>query len=351
MPGDILMPFNAGSPQEARAQVNRQQRQHADFIKIILTPRAAFFAAVDEAKRLGLPTAGHLPPDVSPLEASKAGFGSIEHFGTGNPFWLDCSVDHAALWGVKTNDASIPWWVMRVPVLGDFAMSKVQGRLINPTEFDSPATVALRQRALDSFDIGQCRALAKVFRANTTWQVPTLVRLRAQELADLPEYQTDPALANMSDATKTTWRQSTAQFHALAPAMRATFRETYQQRLAVIAVWDAEQVPMMTGTDGKGDVPGQALHQEFRELAKAGLSPLKILQMTTIEPARFLGRAKSMGKIAPGMAADIVLLDANPLSHVENLGSVSAVVRRGHYVPRSQLDQIVTDLRKKAGMT
>ena len=64
--------------------------------------------------------------------------------------------------------------------------------------------------------------------------------------------------------------------------MRATFRETYQQRLAVIAVWDAERVPMMTGTDGKGDVPGQALHQEFRELAKAGLSPLKILQMTTI---------------------------------------------------------------------
>ena len=106
---------------------------------------------------------------------------------------------------------------------------------------------------------------------------------------------------------------------------------------------------MMTGTDGKGDVPGQALHQEFRELAKAGLSPLKILQMTTIEPARFLRRAKSMGKIAPGMAADIVLLDADPRRLVENLGSVSAVVRRGRYVSRSQLDQVVTDLRKKLG--
>jgi len=124
---------------------------------------------------------------------------------------------------------------------------------------------------------------------------------------------------------------------------------TYQQRLAVIAVWDAERVPMMTGTDGRGDVPGQALHQEFRELAKAGLSPLKILQMTTIEPARFLRRAKSMGKIAPGMAADIVLLDADPRRLVENLGSVSAVVRRGRYVSRSQLDQVVTDLRKKLG--
>jgi hypothetical protein len=87
------LPSNARSPEEARAQVNRQHRQHADFIKIILLPRAAFFAVIDDAKRLGLPTAGHLPPDISPSEAPTAGFGSIEHFGTGSPFWFDCSVD------------------------------------------------------------------------------------------------------------------------------------------------------------------------------------------------------------------------------------------------------------------
>jgi imidazolonepropionase-like amidohydrolase len=160
--------------------------------------------------------------------------------------------------------------------------------------------VALRQRALDSFDIERCRALARAFKTNNTWQVPTLVRLRTQELADLPEYETDPSLANMSDDQKKTWRESTAQFHAFPPAMRATFRETYQRRLAVIALWYSEGVPMMAGTDGKGDVPGQALQQEFAELAKAGLSPLKILQMATIEPARFLGRMQSMGRIARG---------------------------------------------------
>jgi imidazolonepropionase-like amidohydrolase len=68
------------SPKEARAEVDRQKRQNADFIKIILAPCPAFFAAINEAHRLGLPTAGHLPPDVSPLEASRAGFDSIEHF-------------------------------------------------------------------------------------------------------------------------------------------------------------------------------------------------------------------------------------------------------------------------------
>jgi hypothetical protein len=98
MPGDLLFPFNAGSPKEARAAVDLQKRQHADFIKIILAPRPAFFAAIDEAHGLGLPTAGHLPPDVSPLEASMAGFDSIEHFGTGNPFWIECSFDPFGVW-------------------------------------------------------------------------------------------------------------------------------------------------------------------------------------------------------------------------------------------------------------
>ncbi len=104
---------------------------------------------------------------------------------------------------------------------------------------------------------------------------------------------------------------------------------------------------MMAGTDGKGDIPGQALQQEFAGLAKAGLSPLKILQMTTVEPARFLGRTQSMGRIAPGMGADIVLLTADPLARVENLGAVSAVVRGGRYFPRGTLDQIVSDMQTR----
>lgn len=345
MPGELLMPFNAGSPEEARAEVDRQKRQHADFIKIILVPRSAFFAAIDQANRLGLPTAGHLPPDVSPLEASKAGFSSIEHFGTGNPLWIECSSNSVELRRVKTEDAETPWWIMRIPVVGDIVMKRVNSQLINPTVNDSPATVSLRQRALDSFDIGRCRTLARAFKANNTWQVPTLVRLRTQELADLPEYETDPALANMSEDTKTTWRESVAQFHSLPTAMRATFRDTYKLRLAVVALWNDEGVRMMTGTDGKGDVPGQALRQEFAELAKAGLTPLKILQMTTVEPARFLGRTKTMGLVAPGMDANIVLLSADPLARVENLSSVSGVVHHGQYFSRRRLDQNVIELR------
>lgn len=45
----------------------------------------------DTWRRLGLQR-----QNVSPLEASSAGFNSIEHFGTGNPFWIECSSDPAS---------------------------------------------------------------------------------------------------------------------------------------------------------------------------------------------------------------------------------------------------------------
>lgn len=55
----------------------------------------------------------------------------------------------------------------------------------------------------------------------------------------------------------------------------------------------------------------------------------------------------NMGRIAPGMGADIVLLAADPLVRVKNLGAVSAVVRRSRYLPRGNLDQIVSSMRSR----
>ena len=70
---------------------------------------------------------------------------------------------------------------------------------------------------------------------------------------------------------------------------------------------------MLAGSDSGGaawEVPGIALHQEFDELAKAGLPPLRILQMTTWDAADFLGATDVMGTVDAGKHADLVLLDA-----------------------------------------
>ncbi|GAO77467.1 amidohydrolase family enzyme [Sphingopyxis sp. C-1] len=331
MPGELLTPLNAFAPGPARATIKAQHEEGADFIKIIMMPRPAFFAAVEEAHRLGLRTAGHIPSSVSMSEAIAAGYDSIEHFGTGNAIWVACARPGTP--APPTSSAG--------PLA---ALTRGPGYLLNPAAAESEEAVQQRQLLLNAFDEDTCRKSAHTMLAKPVWQVPTLVRLRTQELADAPEYQSDPALANMTDEAIAAWRASVERFKALPSASRDTFRQSYALRLRIVSLWNAEGVSMMTGTDGKLEVPGQSLQQEFGELAKAGLSPLRILQMTTTDPARYLGR-KDMGRIVPGAPADVVLLDANPLVAATNLGKIAFVVRNGKSWSKDHLARNVEEQR------
>jgi hypothetical protein len=62
----------------------------------------------------------------------------------------------------------------------------------------------------------------------------------------------------------------------------------------------------------------------------------RFTQMTTLNPAEFLGRTGTMGSIEVGKNADIVLLDGNPVKSLQNLHNISGVVRAGSFDPRAQ---------------
>jgi imidazolonepropionase-like amidohydrolase len=69
-----------GTAAQARQAVERLARDGVDFVKIYSwLPRDAFFAIAAEARRAGLPVAGHVPNSVTAAEASAAGQKSIEH--------------------------------------------------------------------------------------------------------------------------------------------------------------------------------------------------------------------------------------------------------------------------------
>src|SRR5262249_42865203 len=71
---------SVATAEEARQAVRTSKEQGADFIKVYsrLT-KDAFFAIAEETKKLGIPFAGHVPVQISALEASEAGQRSIEH--------------------------------------------------------------------------------------------------------------------------------------------------------------------------------------------------------------------------------------------------------------------------------
>jgi len=341
MPGSLLTPFNVGSADRVTDEIRQQKNQGADFIKVGLVSPEVFFAAIAEGKRVGLPVLGHLQAGVDAAKASQAGFRSIEHLGPGDSIWIGCSTEGAALLADAAQHPAMKAPPIKIPAFVEkMLMKRLQKRLINPAAFDDAASTTRLQRAFDTYSEAKCRALAKIFVANETWNVPTLVRLRTQELADSPEYLSDPALPYIALESVKAWREVTDTFHKLPPAMHATYREAYQRQLALTKLFDDAGVRMMVGTDGGGQAPGQSIHQEFDELAKAGLPPFKILQMTTLNPAEFLGRTATMGSIEVGENADIVLLDGNPVESVQNLHNLSGVVRAGFYYSQADLDAL-----------
>ena len=58
-------------------------------------------------------------------------------------------------------------------------------------------------------------------------------------------------------------------------------------------------------------------------------------------PEKFLGFDGWTGSILAGRAADLVLLDADPLKDIANTKKISAVVVKGKYLPRSELDGLL----------
>ena len=103
-------------------------------------------------------------------------------------------------------------------------------------------------------------------------------------------------------------------------------------------------VPFLAGTDTPAGVyvfPGFSLQQELQRFVAAGFTPLEALKTATLNPAIFFGREKELGTVDTGKFADLVLLDANPLTDIRNTQKISAVVVRGRYLARTDLDALL----------
>lgn len=345
LPGTIITGPRFVAPDAAVAEVRSQKAQGADFIKAIDLPPPALFAAHAEAKADGLIVTGHLSPTVDVRQAAAMGMDGVEHLGPRESILLGCSSQETAL---RTDPPSAPHRAPDAPAKGGPAVAPagppspaMMARiLVNPIAFTPPAAFARYAKVLDSYDAAKCRELADEFTQRRMWQTPTLIRLRTMEIGDDPAYVNDANLRYVSRANRELWLSVAQQFHATigAPA-RVELNRLFNAQLALTKLFYDRHVPMMAGSDLGGGfvVAGYGLHQEFDLLARAGLPPLAVLQMTTLNGATFLGREATMGTVEPGKIADLVLLDANPIASVANLHRVSAVVHDGRFYSADDL--------------
>jgi Amidohydrolase family len=338
LPGALLTPLNAGTIGAAVAAVRAQAAAGADFVKIALITPDVFYPAVAEARKLGIPVAGHLPSGIDPSRASRAGIRAIEHLGPGLTIIAGCSTDEVSLAEAIAGLPALRLPSVKLPFMERILMRVLRKVVINPVNRLTPAEVEILQQAVDTFSEQRAAELAGQFAADGTWQVPTLIRLRTQYLCDAPEFSDDPDLQYMAGPTVKSWQGATGTFtRKFPPLSRTTFRDAYDVLLRMTKIFHDGGVRMLAGSDAVGaawEVPGPSLHREFDELARAGLPPLRILQMATSDAAEFLGATDTLGSVDVGKQADLVLLDGNPAAATAALHQVSAVIRDGrHYGP------------------
>jgi len=94
-------------------------------------------------------------------------------------------------------------------------------------------------------------------------------------------------------------------------------------------------VNIALGTDQFPFEPNEGTSATVREAEiyqEAGMSPLQALRAATIEPARMLGVDKEVGALKPGMYADIIAVQSDPLQSVAALRQISFVMKGGALV-------------------
>ena len=91
------------------------------------------------------------------------------------------------------------------------------------------------------------------------------------------------------------------------------------------------------GSDsGAGGIPpGWGTHHEMQLFIKAGLTPMQTLRAATGDAAVLLSEGEpSFGAIEPGKAADLLILNTDPLDDIANTRSIHRVMQAGRWLDR-----------------
>jgi len=326
---DAVWPDSIVATTEAQGReiVDRQQQRGADFIKVYSRlPRDAYFAIADEASKRGIPFEGHVPESVTAAEASNAGQRSIEHL---TRVADSCSKEETAI------DAELQ------QVEASFrAPDATMARKIDAGK----GIIRLNTRIVETFDDATAQSLFALFVKNGTWHCPTLTLLQAQ--IDDPLNTNDSRLKYLSKDVRAKW--DTGYYKNIPPGPRAAIvrlsKAQFDESMRIVGLMYRAGVPILAGTDTMNPqcFPGFGIHDELALLVDAGLSPLAALQAATRNAAQFMGQLDHRGTIEVGKIADLVLLDADPLTDIHNTRSIRAVVLNGRLYSRAALDAMLS---------
>ena len=275
--------FKPATPDEARENVRNLKAQSVDFIKIWMTnpkfPPDVIAAIVDEGRKQNIPVIAHVTDVASLHQLADLGVTDFLH----NPIDQPVSAELVAY--AKSKRLSF------APTLAN-----IESRWFY---YEHPDVLNLPTLQAALYPRGK-QMLGDAAQKEQTLSAPDL----AQRKARMRE-QTFPFIKAMADAG----------------------------------------VRVVTGTDCGAEASqttpfGHATHREMQLFAEAGLKPLAVIRAATLDAARVITRSEDpeYGSIQAGKAADLVLLNADPVADISNAMKIDRVMRAGRWLPAAGVE-------------
>ena len=289
--------ISVNTEDEARKAVDRLVSAGVDLIKVYTHVDATLLRAiVDEAQTFNLSVTGHLGM-TDAITAAKLGIAAIEHM-SGVP--ESASKDPSALFAAHYR-GFIPGWTAS-------------------------------ERSWAELDSAALTRVAVLLAERKVTIVPTLILHETWSRLDDPLVLHDSALAAVPAAEQKDW--DIGGFIARAGwtgADFALFRRSRPNQDLFLRLFAGLGGRVAAGTDAPNQllVPGYSEHREMELLVHAGLSSREALRAATRNGAVLLG-VDSLGLLAPGKVADLVILTKDPLADIRNSRAVQSVMIRGH---------------------
>ena len=304
--GPSLNGRSVSSASHARQLVEEQHAAGYDFIKVHSGLSSAEFAALaDTANTLGMPFGGHVPVAAGVQRALELNMATIDHLDGYFAALLPASSDGSGGYG------------------GFFDVLLA-----------------------DELDTDRIVEVARATAAAGTWNVPTEVLIE-QYVDDTPvaELRNRPEMRYMPRDTVQRWADAKAEALAESGFDPEVAALAIELRRRLILELHRAGAGLLLGSDSPQvfNVPGFATHRELDALVAVGLTPYEALRSGTAAVAEFLG--SNTGIIAAGREADLVLLNANPLTDIRNSRRIHGVMLRGAWYSAAALERRLAPYR------
>lgn len=298
------------TPEQARVAVQQVKADGYDFIKLTLFISVPVYeAVVDEAAKVGIKVIGHVDPQVGLARALTAGQ-QIEHLA----MYFEAALRDGAPMTGSVSD----YFIYR------------------PANWES----------LDWLDDAKLDSLGRVTAAAGVWSSPTLTFFKLAFAIGQPDsvIEARPDYAVLPDSLRRQMREGRDYFWRNPPSAERRARYVEARNRIVRAIHQAGG-RILAGSDSPEFflLYGWTLHRELESLVEAGLPPFAALEAATRNPAEWLGTLAESGTVEPGKRADLVLLDANPLTDIRNTQRIAGVMRAGHWYPAAELSRMIDE--------